>query len=57
MIKCEICSKPIHPTNNKKKYCGKCAKEIKKEQNKIADKKYKEKVKSEKIETPLKPLI
>lgn len=48
--RCEECGKWIRQKNNKIKYCDKCAEKIKKEQNKIADKKYKEKAKSEKIE-------
>ena len=34
--------------SSNKKYCQSCAKEVKLEQNKIADKKYKEKIKCEK---------
>jgi len=34
---------------NSRKYCPECAKEIKREQDRIADRKYKEKIKSEKI--------
>jgi hypothetical protein len=47
---CEICNFPIKVTGKHKKYCKECAIEIKKNQNKIADKKYKDKMKnSEKL--------
>lgn len=49
---CEICGGRIEQTNNKSRYCLKCAKEIKYQQDRIADKKYKLKIKSEKIENP-----
>jgi len=49
--KCEGgCGYIIKMKNNKQKYCDDCAKEIKIQQDKLADKKYKEKLKSEKIE-------
>lgn len=47
---CDVCGIPFSPTNNKSKYCYACAKDIKQEQDRIADKKYKLKIKSEKIE-------
>lgn len=47
---CCNCDKIIRLKNNKTKFCKSCAKEIKKEQDRIADKKYKQKIKSEKIE-------
>ena len=46
-IHCEVCEKRIEITSSTKKYCNKCAKRIKREQNRIADRKYKLK-KSEK---------
>jgi hypothetical protein len=44
---CENCGKPIKITNNKVKNCKECAKEIKSKQDRIADKKYKEKKRRE----------
>ena len=43
IIKCEKCRLLLKSTNNKTKYCHPCSKEIKKEQNRVADQKYKEK--------------
>ena len=42
-------------SNGNIKYCSDCAKEIKKEQDRIADKKYRDKIKNEKAEKPLNP--
>lgn len=42
---CECCETPIKMANNKTKYCESCASIIKKEQNRLADNKYKNKVK------------
>jgi len=50
---CEICGERIEVTNNKTKYCKTCADKIKVQQDRIADKKYKERKKSEKIEKSL----
>lgn len=50
--KCEECNTLIK-LKNKTKYCKECAKDIKRQQDRIADKKYKEKLKSEKIENSL----
>lgn len=47
-ILCERCGKRIKDTINNKKYCKECAKEIKSQQDRIADKKYREKRKNEK---------
>jgi hypothetical protein len=47
---CVNCNLEIFSKGNRKKYCESCAKKIKRKQDRIADKKYKEKVKSEKIE-------
>lgn len=52
VITCENCNKIIKVKNNKQKYCKDCAKEVKSQQDRIADKKYKQKLKSEKIENP-----
>lgn len=49
-ISCDNCGILIKQKNNKNKYCKECSKEIKKKQDRIADKKYKNKIKSEKIE-------
>ncbi|KRU30702.1 hypothetical protein VT91_11420 [Clostridium sporogenes] len=38
----------IEKKSNKTKYCPSCAREIKKKQDKIADKKYKERLKARK---------
>ncbi|WP_399548898.1 zinc finger domain-containing protein [uncultured Clostridium sp.] len=46
--KCEKCGSYIKSKSNKTKYCPSCAKEIKKEQDRIADKKYKKKLKARK---------
>lgn len=46
--KCEKCEVLIKTKNNKRKYCKKCAREIKQEQDRIADKKYKNKIKARK---------
>lgn len=46
--KCEVCSKLIVAKNNKTKYCDECAKKIKAKQDRIADKKYKDKIKARK---------
>jgi len=50
IIKCEVCGKFVKATNNKIKYCKECAVEIKQQQDRIADQKYREKIKNEKIE-------
>jgi hypothetical protein len=50
---CERCGKRLKIKNNQSKYCTKCAKDVKKEQNRIADKKYKEKKRSEKLKKTL----
>lgn len=47
---CVSCGSLFAFTNNKSKYCLTCAKEIKREQNRIADRKYKLKIRNEKIE-------
>jgi len=56
-MKCENdgCEEIIRKTNGNIKYCSDCAKEIKKEQDRIADKKYRDKIKNEKAEKPLNP--
>jgi hypothetical protein len=48
--KCEECKKLIRIKNNRSKYCKECAKKNKILQDRKADKKYKTKLKSEKIE-------
>jgi hypothetical protein len=53
VIEGKKCIKWVKVTNNKVKYCSSCAKSIKNEQDKIADKKYREKQKNEKIEKAL----
>jgi hypothetical protein len=45
---CECCGKRVENYKTKK-YCDECAEIIKKEQNRIADKKYKERKKREKL--------
>jgi hypothetical protein len=47
---CEMCGDIIERTTGNKKYCYECAREIKLIQDRIADKKYKEKLKSEKAD-------
>jgi len=47
-ILCEKCQMLVKKKSNKSKYCTECAKEVKEEQDKIADKKYKEKIKARK---------
>lgn len=47
---CDVCGKRIVQTNNKTKYCEDCAKEVKREQDRLADKKYKNRIKSEKMQ-------
>lgn len=42
-LSCHSCLKAIKVTNNKKKYCKRCAEKIKRNQNKIADSKYRTK--------------
>lgn len=48
VILCEVCGKRIEDLMNNRKYCKECAKEIKKQQDRIADKKYKERKRREK---------
>ena len=50
-IQCSECGKLVKAKNNKHRFCKSCAREIKQQQDRIADKKYKEKQRSEKIET------
>lgn len=47
-LPCEMCGERIEKTINNKTYCPDCAKEIKKQQSRIADKKYKDKLKAQK---------
>jgi hypothetical protein len=53
---CENCGKPFKQTNNKNKYCRECAFSIKQEQRRIADLKYKHRIRSvDKIENTQNP--
>ena len=54
-VYCENCGDLVDQTVNNRKYCSSCAKDIKKKQNRKADIKYKNKLKSEKAENLQKP--
>jgi hypothetical protein len=45
---CVQCNRLINKTSNSRKYCKECAKEIKRGQDRISDRIYKQKLKSEK---------